>query len=392
MFRAAGAAFLHHHRDVLRSEQQQALRDIAACRTAALGGHEEACDACGYRRFAYNSCRNRHCPKCQASSRARWLEARQTELLDVPYFHIVFTLPAELGPLALANQRILYGLLFQAASKTLLQIAAQTKHLGAEIGFLAVLHTWGQNLMHHPHLHCVVPGGGLSKNSQRWIAAGNRFFLPVRVLSRVFRGKFIALLKQAYERGKLKLFGNLRPLTQRAAFEKLIDQSVRTEWVVYAKPPFGGPRQVLKYLARYTHRVAIANRRLVAFDGRHVRFQWKDYADDNRQKMMTLSTVEFIRRFLMHILPRGFTRIRYFGFLANRHRAQKLATIRQLLGTPCPHLEASSPPEANVCGSGEAIGELCPLCRSGRFQIIATIAPTASTLLGIHSTVYWDTS
>ncbi len=316
----------------MRSEQCQALRDLAACRTAALGGHEEACDACDHRRFAYNSCRNRHCPKCQASARARWLEARQAELLDVPYFHVVFTLPAELGPLALANGRIVYGILFQAASETLLQIAAQPQHLGAKIGFLAVLHTWGQNLMHHPHLHCVVPAGGFSADGQQWIDGRANFFLPMRILSRVFRGKFIARLKQAFHSGQLRFFGKLRGLADGQAFERLLDLSVRTDWVVYAKPPFGGARQVLKYLARYTHRTAISNSRLTAFDGQRVSYQWKDYADDNRQKTMTLSADEFVRRFLMHVLPRGFTRVRYYGFLANRHRSEKIAAARRLIG------------------------------------------------------------
>ncbi len=264
--------------------------------------------------------------------RARWLEARSAELIDVPYFHVVFTLPAEFGPLALHNPRMIYGLLFRAASETLLQIAADRKHLGAEIGFLAVLHTWGQNLLHHPHLHCVVPAGGLSPNGQAWIAGRDDFFLPVQVLSRVFRGKFIALVKRAYERGQLVFPGRLRPWEDRNCFEQLLDQAVRQDWVVYAKPPFGGAQQVLKYLARYTHRVAIANSRIATFDGQRVSFRWKDYADDDRHKTMTLAADEFIRRFLMHVLPRGFTRIRYYGFLANRHRAQKLAAIRGMLG------------------------------------------------------------
>lgn len=377
MFRAAGAEFLERYATVLRSEQRRAIKDIAACRTAALGGHEEACDACGLRRFAYNSCRNRHCPKCRASARARWLEARSAELLDVPYFHVVFTLPAEFGPLALQNKRIVYGLLFQAVSETLLQIAAQPEHLGAKIGFLAVLHTWGQNLLHHPHLHCVVPAGGLSADGQSWISSRDGFFLPVRVLSRVFRGTFIALVKRAHERGRLLFSGSLRPLADRAAFERLVDQAVRTDWVVYAKPPFGGPRQVLKYLARYTHRVAISNARLAAFDGQRVSFRWKDYADGSRQKMMTLHADEFLRRFLMHVLPKGFLHIRYYGFLANRHRQQKLAAIRQLLGAASPISSPESVPQAALPSSEAASGELCPVCRVGRLQKTATLAPQA---------------
>ena len=365
---------------VLRNEQRQALRDLAACRTAALGGHEEACDACGDRRFAYNSCRNRHCPKCQASARARWLEARQAELLDVPYFHVVFTLPAELGPLALANQRIVYRILFQAASETLLQIAAQPKHLGAKIGFLAVLHTWGQNLMHHPHLHCVVPAGGFSADGQQWIQGRANFFLPVRILSRVFRGKFIARLKQAFCSGQLRFFGMLRRHADGQAFERLLDQSVRTDWVVYTKPPFGGAQQVLKYLARYTHRTAISNSRLTAFDGQRVSFQWKDYADDNRQKSMTLSADEFVRRFLMHVLPRGFTRIRYYGFLANRHRSEKVAAARRLIGGPmiAPSADSSEPA---LPSDDSQVEVACTVCGAGRIQRVATLSPQAPTAL-----------
>jgi Putative transposase/Transposase zinc-binding domain len=366
---------------VLRSEQRQALRDLAACRTAALGGHEEACDACGQRRFAYNSCRNRHCPKCQASARARWLDARQAELLDVPYFHVVFTLPAELGALALANERIVYGILFQAASETLLQIAAQPRHLGAKIGFLAVLHTWGQNLTHHPHLHCVIPAGGFSADGQQWIHGRANFFLPVRILSRVFRGKFIARLKQAFRSGQLRFFGKLRRLADGQAFERLLDQSVRTDWVVYAKPPFGGARQVLKYLARYTHRTAISNSRLTAFDGQRVSFQWKDYADDNRQKSMTLSADEFVRRFLMHVLPRGFPRIRYYGFLANRHRSEKVAAARRLIGGTMigPSTDSSEP--AAPLGDDQ-VSAACPVCGAGRIQRVNTLTPQAPPALG----------
>ena len=364
----------------LRSEQRQALRDLAACRTAALGGHEEGCDACGQRRFAYNSCRNRHCPKCQASARARWLEARQAELLDVPYFHVVFTLPAELGPLALANQRVVYAFLFQAAAATLLQIAAQPQHLGAKIGFLAVLHTWGQNLMHHPHLHCVVPAGGFSADGQRWIEGRPNFFLPVRILSRVFRGKFMALLKQAFRSGRLRCCGDPSSRADADAFERLLDRSVRTDWVVYAKPPFGGARQVLKYLARYTHRTAISNARLSAFDGERVAFQWKDYADGNQQKTMTLTSREFTRRFLMHVLPRGFTRIRYFGYLANRHRREKLAAARQLLGREAHRLPAEPPPQP--VASAEPADELdavarCSVCSAGRMQRLTELTPYA---------------
>ena len=304
--------------------------------------------------------------------------ARQAELLDVPYLHVVFTLPAELGPLALANGRIVYGILFQAASETLLQIAAQPQHLGAKIGFLAVLHTWGQNLMHHPHLHCVVPAGGFSADDQRWIEGCANFFLPARVLSRVFRGKFIARLKQAFRSGQLRFFGRLRGLADDQAFERLLDLSVRTDWVVYAKPPFGGARQVLKYLARYTHRTAISNSRMTAFDGERVSYQWKDYADDNRQKTMTLSADEFVRRFLMHVLPRGFTRVRYYGFLANRHRSEKIAAARRLIGgTTFDSSTDSSEPTAPP--GKDQVSVACPVCGAGLIQRVAELMPQAPT-------------
>jgi hypothetical protein len=277
--REHGDAFLDRYGNVLLPQQRRVLSDIAACRTATLGGHVEACDRCGHQRIAYNSCRNRHCPKCQAGAAAEWTEDRRAELLPVAYFHVVFTLPAVLGPIALQNPRVVYGLLFQAAAETLQQIAADPKHLGAEIGFLSVLHTWGQNLQHHPHVHCVVPGGGLALDGSRWIACRPRFFLPVRVLSRVFRGKFLARLRAAFEQGKLSFHGRLAALADPVEFRRRLAASARTEWVVYAKPPFGGPEQVLKYLARYTHRVAISNHRLLAQEGGKVTFRWKDYVN-----------------------------------------------------------------------------------------------------------------
>src|SRR3954451_22371623 len=343
--RRHGDAFLDRYGDTLRPEQRRALGDIAACRTAALGGHVEECDRCGHRQIAYNSCRNRHCPKCQATAAAQWMEAREAELLPVEYFHVVFTLPALLGPIALQNPREVYGILFRAAAEALQQIAAGPKHLGADIGFLALLHTWGQNLEHHPHVHCVVPGGGLSPDGSRWIACPPRFFLPVRVLSRVFRGKFLALLGDAFAQGKLTFHGKLRELADAGAFQRRLAASAATEWVVYSKPPFVGPEQVLKYLARYTHRVAISNRRLVSSEDGEVTFQWKDYAHGGGQKTMTLKATEFIRRFLLHVLPSGFVRIRHYGFLANRVCQEKLALCRALLGAaPTPEPVAADPP------------------------------------------------
>lgn len=353
-------------------EQRRAIRDIQDCRTAVLGGHLEACDHCGHQRNAYNSCRNRHCPKCQGPARARWMQAREAELLPVPYFHVVFTLPEKLGLLALQNKTVVYDVLFRAVGETLLEVAANSKRLGARIGFLAVLHTWGQNLMHHPHVHCVVPAGGFSTDGKAWVPGREDFFLPVRVLSRVFRGKFIAFLKHAIGQGKLQYHGILAPLANHEAMEQLLDQTVKTDWVVYAKRPFGGPGAVLKYLARYTHRVAISNRRLLRFENGQVTFSWKDYAHDNRKSTMTLDAVEFLRRFLLHVLPSSFVKIRYYGFMANRCRKANLDRCRALLGhCPKPETEPSSetPPDANQPDEPVSSGR-CPVCRKGCMRII----------------------
>lgn len=343
----------HGHRlGGLTAEQQRILRAIAACRTAALGGHVETCDHCHHRRIAYNSCRNRHCPRCQGSACARWMADRAQELLNVEYFHVVFTLPDTFNALALANKRIIYGVLFDAVAQTLLEVAANPKHLGARIGFLAILHTWGQNLSLHPHVHCVIPGGGLSADG-RWVACRKGFFLPVRVLSRVFRGKFIDLLKRA------RMAGELHGIENGGALARLIDASVKHDWVVYAKPPFGGPEQALKYLARYTHRIAISNRRLVSANDRTVTFRWKDYAHGNRPRTMTLDGAEFLRRFLMHAVPRGFMRIRHFGLLANRVRAANLSICRRLLAaTPLPVIQwpvARELPRCPICQRGHLV-------------------------------------
>jgi predicted Zn-ribbon and HTH transcriptional regulator len=375
VFREHGAEFLEKSGDSLSHQQVRVLQDIARCRTAALGGHRQRCDHCGYEDISYNSCRNRHCPKCQASTRAEWLEKEAANLLDVPYFHVVFTLPAELGPLALQNRREIYGALFRAASDTLSTIARDPKHLGAEIGFLMVLHTWGQNLLHHPHVHCVVPGGGISPDGSRWIPCRARFFLPVRVLSRLVRGKLLALLDGLHEKGKLSLVGQMAPLRDRSAWEAFLGPLRKMEWVVYSKPPFGGARQVLKYLARYTHRVAISNRRILSISGGKVRFLWKDYAHGSKQRTMELSAGEFIRRFLLHVIPRGFVRIRHFGFLANRFRTSKLQLARNLLGQ-----RTEDPGSAPLDRSGDGVGVekvvdvfLCPRCKQGRLVIVADI-------------------
>jgi hypothetical protein len=351
----------HGHRlENLTGEQQRILRAITSCRTAALGGHVETCDHCHYRRVSYNSCRNRHCPKCQASACARWMADREEELLPVEYFHVVFTLPETFNALALANKRAVYGVLFEAVGQTLLEVAANPKHLGAKIGFMSILHTWGQSLCLHPHVHCVVPGGGLSPDGLHWISCKSGFFLPVRVLSRVFRGKFIDLLRRARSRGEL--IG----AESDDDFERMLDASVKHDWVVYAKPPFGGPGQVLKYLARYTHRIAISNRRLVSMDDQTVTFKYKDYAHANRPRRMTLDGNEFLRRFLLHAVPHGFVRIRHFGLLANRVRTQNLIDCRRLLAVPVnkPQEVSSAPP-----GAGPSKPPCCPSC--GRGQLIA---------------------
>jgi len=369
----------------LSGEQRRVLSDVAACRTAALGGHLETCDHCGHQRPAYNSCRNRHCPKCQASACAGWMDSQAADLLPVPYFHVVFTLPDAFNALALGNKRVVYGILFQAVSRTLLEVAADPKHLGAGIGFLAVLHTWGQNLSLHPHVHCVVPGGGLSPDGStglapggtRWVGCRPGFFLPVRVLSRVFRGKFINLLRNAFHTGKL------HGLADAAAFEALIDSAVATDWVVYVKPPFGSPEQVLKYLARYTHRIALSNRRILAMDERTVTFAYKDYARGGQTRAMTLSGVEFLRRFLLHVVPGGFMRIRHFGFLANRARATDLQRCRQLL--------QAAGPEAEPAGAAEEPLEhldRCPVCGRGRMVPSEPLQPQPNRLLDL----YHDTS
>ncbi len=386
---AYGDAFLDRYGDVLSPEQRRALRDIAACRTAALGGHVERCDHCDHQQVAYNSCRNRHCPKCQAAAAAEWMEARQAELLPVEYQHVVFTLPAALGPIALQNQREVYGLLFRAAAETLQQIAADPKHLGAEIGFLAVLHTWGQNLQHHPHVHCVVPGGGLSPDGSHWVPCRPGFFLPVRVLSRVFRGKLLALIRAAFDQGKLSFHGKLATLADPVEFQRRLAASAQTEWVVYSKPPFGGPEQVLKYLARYTHRVAISNHRLIALENGEVTFQWKDYASDGKQKTMTLKAIEFLRRFLLHVLPAGFVRIRHFGFLANRVCQENLELCRALLDAATPSGSAAAEPASDPDGAveGEPAARPCPACGNGRMIVIEILR---ATLANRRESAHWQ--
>ena len=379
IFRLHGPPYLARLGDSLSIQQKRALRDVALCRTAALGGHVNQCDECGHRTISYCSCRNRHCPKCRSGASAAWLERRAAELLPVEYFHVVFTLPHSLGPLALQNQRAFYGILFRAASETLLQIGADPKHLGARIGFLAVLHTWGQNLHFHPHLHCVIPGGGIAADDSRWISCRRQFLFPVKVLSRLFRTKFASLLKRVFHQAKLRFHGKLQPLAKNSNFFSWLNEIMRSEWVVYAKPPFGGPQQVLKYLARYTHRVAISNRRLVAIQNGSVTFRWKDYAHGNQPAMMTLQVTEFIRRFLLHVLPKGLVRIRHFGFLANRCRRQKISLCRKLLDVALPTKpQGSNPRDDSLTTEQEAKPiDRCPVCKVGRLRLVEILLPEA---------------
>src|ERR1700686_373356 len=340
--RAQGDRFIQNNFRWIHWAHRKVLRAIARCRTAALGGHRDQCPRCGYRAISYNSCRDRHCPKCQSGARDKWIMARQNELLPVAYVHVVFTLPHQLSPLALQNKKVLYDLLFRASAETLLEVARDPRHLGADIAFLSVLHTWGQNLLAHPHVHCVIPAGGLSPDRTRWIHPRYPFFLPVKVLSRVFRGKFVAELKRAFRRHQLTFAGTLKPLENEKAFRSFLRPLFRQDWVVYAKRPFGGPEHVLHYLARYTHRVAISNHRIVNFADGQVTFRWKDYAHKSKQRLMTVTAEEFLRRFLLHTLPRRFVRIRFCGFLANRRRRNLLPVCRQLL--------AAAPPPQNAAG------------------------------------------
>ena len=339
IFRRHGEAFRQNHHTHLGRVERRVMSAIEACRTPLLGGHVEQCDACDLVRCAYNSCRNRHCPKCQGLARAEWLDARQAELLPVPYFHVVFTLPVPAAEIAFQNKRVAYAILFRAAADAMRDIAADPQHLGAEIGAIAVLHTWGQTLTFHPHLHCIVPGDGLSPDHQSWIACQPKFFLPVRLLSERFRNVFVARLQDAFTAGELQFSGTLAALADPAIFAERLVALRAVEWVVYAKPPFAGPEPVLAYLGRHTHRVAIANSRLTRLADGNVDFTWKDYRDDGKNKVMTLTAEEFIRRFLLHTVPGGFHRIRHIGFLANRHRTENLALCRALLAVPPPELQ-----------------------------------------------------
>jgi hypothetical protein len=359
ILRTHGSAYCARH--PVSSEQAAVIRHLTACRTAALGGHIDICDACGFLRVSYNSCRDRHCPKCQAAKQTEWLAGRLEQLLPVEYFHVVFTLPQQIKPLTLKNRRLLYDLLFRAASQTLLELAADAKRLSAQIGVTAVLHTWGQNLLFHPHLHCVVTGGGLAHDGTRWIPARQGFLLPVKVLAKLFRGKFLAGLKEAYRSRKLQLTGSVSSLLHPHAFQSLLARLYRQNWVVYAKRPFGGAEQVYRYLGRYTHRVAISNARLIAMNADGVCFRYKDYRVAGRWKEMTLSADEFIRRFLLHVLPKRFVRIRHYGLFASRNVATRLAQCRALLDS-ADVASLRSPPATEHVPPSPAQAQ-CPHCQ-----------------------------
>jgi Putative transposase/Transposase zinc-binding domain len=382
IFRAHGSAYRRTH--ALSHAQRRAMRAIETCRTAALGGHRETCDTCGAERLAYNSCRNRHCPKCQTLAKEHWLAARRAELLPVEYFHVVFTLPHALNALAQGNPRVLYTLLFRTVAATLTTFACDPRHLGGELGGTAILHTWGQNLSQHLHLHCVVPGGAVSPDGTRWIAAPPGFLFPVRALAQVFRGKYLAALQRAFTKGQLVFAGSIIGLAEPAAFTAWLADLRQHAWVVYAKRPFGGPTQVLDYLGRYTHRVAISNERLVRHADGAVHFRWKDYADGGRAKVMMLAAEEFIRRFLLHVVPSGFVRIRHFGFLANRTRRAKLARCRALLGaSPSP---AEAPIESVAALMLRLTGldiERCAVCAQGRLRVTEILAPAPARPLHV---------
>ena len=375
VLRRHGEAYRQAHTGHLGRVEKRVMSAIVACRTAALGGHVEACEDCGVARVAYNSCRNRHCPKCQGTARAQWLADRQAELLPVPYFHVVFTMPAPIAAIAFQNKAVVYSILFSAAAEAMTTLAANPRRLGARVGVLAVLHTWGQALTHHPHVHCVVPGGGLSPDGTRWIAGRPGFFLAVKPLATLVRRLFLERLRKAFEAGELRFFGDLALLADPGRLGAQLEQARRVDWVVYAKKPFGGPAQVLAYLGRYTHRVAIANSRIVDLDDDHVAFSWKDYRQNGANRIMKLAPDEFIRRFLLHVLPDGFHRIRHFGFMANGHRAAKLALCRSLLADrrdlSRPAAATAAAPQANVAAPA------CPEC-GGLVRVVATLRRDAA--------------
>jgi hypothetical protein len=385
VFRRYGKTYRNNHGASMSTAQRRVMTAIEVCRTAALGGHLERCDQCGQERNCFNSCRDRHCPKCQSLARAKWIEDRQAELLEVGYFHVVFTVPQEIADIAYQNKELALGILFRVTAETLRTIAADPKHLGAEIGFFAVLHSWGQNLQFHPHLHCVVPGGGLSRDGERWVSCRRPdFFLPVRVLSSLFQRLFLEALRAAFDARQLRFFHSLESLREPMAFARHLAKATTHDWVVYAKRPFAGPQQVLDYVGRYTHRVAISNNRLVEIERDQVQFKWKDYRHGDQIKTMTLSADEFIRRFLMHVMPNGFHRIRYYGFLGNRYRNQKLSQCRRLLGMQTTERPANPPkPEKEYHERYEELTgrslRQCTHCQQGQMVKVAILPKISLT-------------
>jgi Putative transposase/Transposase zinc-binding domain len=376
IFRQHGPAYRESHR--LSRNDLRVMCAIEVCRTALLGGHKDQCDHCGHVEISYNSCRNRHCPKCQTLQKEKWIEARSEDLLPIEYFHVVFTLPSELNHLALLNQRVLYDLLFRSASETLTELAQDPKHLGATVGLIGILHTWGQNLMDHPHIHCIVTGGGLSSDRGRWVSCRKGFFISVRVISALFRGKFLDLFKRCFQSDDLVFPDSLRHLKDPGDFETFRKNLYHKKWIVYCKPPFDGPKGVLQYLGRYTHRIAISNHRILHLCNGEVSFLWRDYADHNRQKTMTLKAGEFIRRFLLHVLPPRYVRIRHFGLLANRKRKANLAACRKRIdrGNPVTkenvRIETWQEQLLRICGIDVTT---CPVCQKGRMRRVELLLP-----------------
>jgi hypothetical protein len=379
VFRSHGPAYRQAHGKEMPLDQHRVMNAIEICRTSELGGHVDECDSCGALRISYNSCRNRHCPKCQCLDKERWLESRKRDVLPTPYFHVVFTMPEQLWPIALRNRKVVYDILFKSASETLKELAKSPRHLGAQIGFIALLHTWSQTLMHHPHIHCIVPGGGLSADGKRWIGCKEEFFIRVEVLSRLFRGKFLHYLKKAYESGGLKFPGKIEEFKSKQAFKELCSALYGKEWVVNSKPAFTNAESVMDYLGRYTHRVAITNNRIVKFKGNRVTFTYRDRDDNDKVKYLSLEAFEFIRRFLLHILPEGFMKIRHYGILSNRSRTDKLLRCKQLL---------SVPPNESECGGEKESWEdlffriagidlkVCPHCGNGKMVLRQRLQPS----------------
>lgn len=377
IFRQHGPGYRESHNMPLN--HLRAMCAVEACRTAELGGHKDKCDSCGHIEISYNSCRNRHCPKCQTLRKEKWIEAREEDLLPIQYFHVVFTIPSELNPLVIMNQRVMYNLLFRSVSETLMELSGNPKHLGARIGFIGILHTWGQNLMDHPHIHCVVTGGGLSPDGNRWVSCRKGFFIAVRVMSALFRGKFLDHLKISFESGDLIFPGGIGHLKNPRVFEVFRRQFYLKKWVVYCKPPFDGVNGVLQYLGRYTHRIAISNNRILKFHEGEVSFRWRDYADSDKQKTMTLKADEFIRRFLLHVLPHRYVRIRHFGLLANRNRKDDIAFCRELLGsgkTDTKEKDKQETWQEQLLRLCDIDVTTCPVCKKGKMLTVEVLLPS----------------